>query len=317
MGTRFAGRTVRPSDFGDAVENLCIIRVKIRRMIILVSLAAALAFALSQICVRLGLRYCSPTTAVTCTVSTMAPLVWLILGPAVSWDAFSLPGTLWLMLAGAVAPLGTQILLFASTLRIGIARASPLRNTSPLFASLLAISFLGETWTVPVAAGTVSIVVGASLLGIDKGEAVAGFQKRYLWMALASGLLGGFSDPMRKFGLTLITNLPLAICSLMAGSLVFLTAYLMTGKYREITINRHALKWFLPAGAASALGVSTNLLALSMGDVVVVTPLVSTVPLFTVFFSFFFLKHLEKVTVKLILGALAICLGGALLGVFR
>ena len=122
---------------------------------------------------------------------------------------------------------------------------------------------------------------------------------------------------MRKFGLTLITNLPLAICSLMAGSLVFLTAYLMTGKYREITINRHALKWFLPAGAASALGVSTNLLALSMGDVVVVTPLVSTVPLFTVFFSFFFLKHLEKVTVKLIFGALAICLGGALLSVFR
>ena len=26
VGTRFAGRTVRPSVFGDAVENLCIIR---------------------------------------------------------------------------------------------------------------------------------------------------------------------------------------------------------------------------------------------------------------------------------------------------
>lgn len=286
-------------------------------MIVLVCLAAAFAFALSQICVRLGLRYGSPTTAVTCTVSTMAPLVWLILGPTVSWDAFSIPGTLWLMLAGAVAPLGTQILLFASTLRIGIARASPLRNTSPVFASLLAISFLGEAWTFPVAAGTVSIVVGASLLGIDKAETVAGFQKRYLWVALASGLVGGFSDPMRKFGLTLITDLPLAICSLMAGSLVFLTAYLMTGKYREITINRHALKWFLPAGAASALGISTSLLALSMGDVVVVSPLVSTVPLFTVLLSFFFLKHLEKVTLMLVLGALTICLGGALLSVFR
>ena len=59
----------------------------------------------------------------------MVPLVWLILGPAISWDAFSIPGTLWFMLAGAVAPLGTQILLFASTLRVGIARASPLRNT--------------------------------------------------------------------------------------------------------------------------------------------------------------------------------------------
>ena len=28
VGTRFAGRTVGPSDFGDAVENLCIIRAK-------------------------------------------------------------------------------------------------------------------------------------------------------------------------------------------------------------------------------------------------------------------------------------------------
>ena len=28
VGTRFAGRTVRPSDFGDAVENLCIIRAR-------------------------------------------------------------------------------------------------------------------------------------------------------------------------------------------------------------------------------------------------------------------------------------------------
>ncbi|MDA2934964.1 hypothetical protein MYX82_11575 [Acidobacteria bacterium AH-259-D05] len=54
----------------------------------------------------------------------------------------------------------------------------------------------------------------------------------------------------------------------------------------------------------SALGVSTNLLAISMGDVVIVSPLVSTVPLFTVFLSFFFLKHFEKVTVKLVLGAL-------------
>ena len=29
MGTRFAGRTVRPSAFGDAVENLCIIRARL------------------------------------------------------------------------------------------------------------------------------------------------------------------------------------------------------------------------------------------------------------------------------------------------
>ena len=32
VGTRFAGRTVRPSDFADAVENLCIIRARVKNL---------------------------------------------------------------------------------------------------------------------------------------------------------------------------------------------------------------------------------------------------------------------------------------------
>ncbi len=36
VGTRFAGRAVRPSDFGDAVENLCIMRASgLRETIVL------------------------------------------------------------------------------------------------------------------------------------------------------------------------------------------------------------------------------------------------------------------------------------------
>ncbi len=33
VGTRFAGRTVMPSDFGDAVENLCIIRARVSLLV--------------------------------------------------------------------------------------------------------------------------------------------------------------------------------------------------------------------------------------------------------------------------------------------
>ena len=140
------------------------------------------------------------------------------------------------------------------------------------------------------------------------------FVSAYLWLSLASGFVGGFSDPMRKFGFNLMSNLPLAICSLMTGSLIVLLAYLAaTGKHREIVINRGTLQWFGLAGVASAIGISSNLVAVKMGKVVVVTPLMSTVPLFTILLSLLFLQKMERVTGRVILGALAICAGGALI----
>lgn len=282
-------------------------------MLILAILGAAIGFALSQVFVRLGLNYGSPTTGVTFSVMAMTPTVWLVLGHDIVWESFSLFGVLWFMLSGVVAPLATQGLLFSSALRVGIARSSPLRNTSPIVASLLAIVFLGEKWTLMVAVGTMSIVLGATLLGMDDGKQVKGFQKRYLWISLAAGFVGGFSDPMRKFGFSLINNLPLAICSLATGSFIVLWIYLVvTGKYRELVINRGTIQWFGLAGLASALGISSNLVAVKMGKIVVVTPLMCTVPLFTILLSFLFLRESEKITGRVVLGALSICAGGAL-----
>ena len=285
-------------------------------MVILTALAAALAFSLGQVSVRLGLVHGSPTSAVTYAMLTMAPLVWLTLGPFASWEAFTLPGALWFMLAGAVAPMGTQILLFASTLRVGVARASPLRNTSPLFASLLAIFFLGESWTLPVAASTMAIVAGATLLGTDRARPMEGYRRSHLWLALAAGFLGGFSDPMRKFGLGLLADLPLALCFLALGSLVSLVLYLASGQYRLLTTDRRAVKWFVLSGLASGLGVSLSLLAMKLGTVVIVSPLTATVPLFTLLLGVIFLRRLETVNRRVVLGSLLICLGAAALGFF-
>jgi uncharacterized membrane protein len=50
-----------------------------------------------------------------------------------------------------------------------------------------------------------------------------------------------------------------------------------------------------------------------MGDVVLVSPLISTTPLFTVILSTIFLRSFERVTVKVLVGAAAICLGGIVL----
>jgi len=285
-------------------------------MVVILVLTAAFAFAVAQICVRLGLNYGPPATAVSFSTLTMAPFVWLILGPQISWDAVWLPGVLWFMLAGAISPLATQVLLFASALRVGISRASPLRNTSPLFATVLAIAFLGEKWTLPLAAGTFTMIVGASLLGTADAGGATGFPRRYLLVPLGAGVLGGLAAPMRKFGFSLLANLPLAVCALVAGSLVALLIYLaMSGKHKDLVIDRHTLKWFGLSGLCSGLGLSANLMALKMGQVVVVAPLLSTIPLFTVLLTLVFLRKFEVVTKRVILGAASICMGGVLLNI--
>ena len=286
-------------------------------MVILLTLGAAFGFAVGQICVRVGLKDASPTTAISISIVTMTVIVWSILGPFILWKNLSPAGVLLFILSGVIAPLGTQILVFASATRVGISRASPLRNTSPLFASLLAIGFLGERWTLPMALGTLLIIVGASQLGMRDSGAPQTFQRRYLLLPLAAGLLGGISSPLRKFAFSLITSVPLAACATLLGSLTTLLIYLaVTGKYKELVVNRPTLQWFGLSGLSSGISMAAHLAALEMGNVVIVSPLIATVPLFTVLLSFIFLRAFERVTAKVALGAGSICLGGALLIVF-
>jgi uncharacterized membrane protein len=54
-------------------------------------------------------------------------------------------------------------------------------------------------------------------------------------------------------------------------------------------------------------------LALDRGSVVVVTPIVSALPMFVMLFSFFLLREKEKITPFMVLGGVLITVGGALI----
>ena len=85
------------------------------------------------------------------------------------------------------------------------------------------------------------------------------------------------------------------------------------GKYRELVLRRETLWWFGLSGLLNSAAVTMNMTALEMGDVVLVSPLISTTPLFTVILSTIFLRSFERVTLKVLVGAAAICLGGIVL----
>jgi DME family drug/metabolite transporter len=75
---------------------------------------------------------------------------------------------------------------------------------------------------------------------------------------------------------------------------------------------RQAQVFIVISGIFSSIGVLFLFLALDRSPIVVVTPIAATTPLIAIVFSIVFLRSLEKVTLRVILGAILVVVGIAL-----
>ncbi len=78
--------------------------------------------------------------------------------------SISLTAVFWFGLIGLVNYVIGRQLNYASIDRIGVVRASPLFATAPLWAMVLAVTFINETVNVPIVLGTLTIVAGTYLV---------------------------------------------------------------------------------------------------------------------------------------------------------
>jgi uncharacterized membrane protein len=68
---------------------------------------------------------------------------------------------------------------------------------------------------------------------------------------------------------------------------------------------------FSASGFLEGLGALLSLMALSVGTVVVVSPIVATTPLWNPLIAYLFLRHREKLNVRTVLGTI-IVVGGTI-----
>jgi len=78
-----------------------------------------------------------------------------------------------------------------------------------------------------------------------------------------------------------------------------------------------SLVYFAAAGVAENVGVFLVVLALSVGTVSVVAPLASVSPIFVLVLSFFFLRGIEMLNRRIVVGTLLIVSGVYLLTALR
>jgi drug/metabolite transporter, DME family len=83
------------------------------------------------------------------------------------------------------------------------------------------------------------------------------------------------------------------------------------------SVTRRSLVLVALAGACAAVGIGSHTLALSQMPVSIVTPISSTYPLVTILLVRLFLRHTERITPRIVLGALCVVAGVVVIALNR
>ncbi len=284
----------------------------------LFALANAFFFALHNLFTKKGLAYSNPPTAVLTSLAVNVVVLWAFSLAFLPIHLLTLSGALLFVLVGLFQPGLTRLLTYKSIETVGVAITDPLRATTPLFSAFLAILLLGEQMTLPIFSATILVVAGITVLSLRR-ETGKRIHLRYIFYPLLASFLAGSSQILRKFGLEAMPHPVLAAAVTASSSLVVVSLTLwITNRNRDVLmLGRRCLPFYLAAGLAISLGMVSIYYALDMGKVVVVIPISSTAPLFTLLFTVFFLKGVERVTLKIVLGATLIIAGVVLLTVWK
>lgn len=224
--------------------------------------------------------------------------------------------------AGVVGTAVGRIAVFVGVDRVGASINSAVISIRPLFASLLAVLVLDEPITAGTAVGICILVVGLVVLAISRGGDLTGWQQRDLLFPLLAAAAFGLGNVIRKAGLGAFSTVTVleAVALNELGALVTLaavgslTASSFGGQSRPVLAGPpRSYAFFAASGTITAVALLSLFAALRIGRVVVVDPLAATAPLFTAVFAAFFLRDLERVTARLVLGAVLIVVGVVLI----
>lgn len=273
------------------------------------SLQAALCFAVSHILIRRGLVMSNAVTGAFISLGMTALILWLPLPFFSPLASLWTPAVWYFLAAGIFAPGLGRTLTYVGIERLGVARSVPIANCSPMFASLLAVFLLKELWTLQNFLGTTFVICGIAILSGSHGGQ-AQWRRLDLIYPVTAALAFAISTNLRKLGL-MASNLPLMAAAVTASTaFVFAVCLLQArGGWRTLMLSRAGCGWFFGAGIANTAATLSIFYALSFGDVVVVEPLVASNPVLSLILLAIFLKDLETITPRLVLGALCTVIG--------
>src|SRR5215467_1378863 len=275
----------------------------------IVAIFSATGWAVDSVLVRLGLRQSNIFAAMLVSYVVSVTCIWTYLLVTTPPDFLRSPAMVYFLVSGCLQPLFARALYYKALIRMGVSRAGPLRGAEPLFAVAIAVTVLHEQPTVPVYVGTLLIV--GSVWAISSGHGgTANWRFIDIFLPLSAGLVSAISQSLRKQGLNILPDPFVAAATVTSVTLTLLVIFLLVTKRTEqLRMKRESFLFFLCASLVALSAQLTNFIALSRSDVSVIIPLLNTTPLFAVLFSALFLRSMETITTRTILGAILMVAG--------
>jgi transporter family protein len=282
---------------------------------VLLACLSALLFGGMSVSLRMGLSRNPDIEIATVTTVVTALAVALV------WSAAEVPfrgvhaaGAWPFVLAGLLSPGAAQLFVTVAIREVGASRTSVVLGTAPLVAVTLAVIFLGERPSVPLVIGGLLIVAGAVELARER-DRPRHLRTIGLLLAFVGCVLFSIRDNLLRW-LSIGTDVPpgvAASAALLGGALLIV---LVAGRRLSRGRLAGALP-YVPVGFFFGTSYVSLFEAFYRGRVAVVSPLVATESLWGVLLSVLLLRSSEFVGRRLVIGAILVVAGGALIGVYR
>ena len=273
------------------------------------ALITSIMFALNLVIMRRGLLNSSAYLGVFISLAIGSPffLVLSLLTNEMIFNEIALTPLFLFILVGLFHFVIGRSLLYLSIDIIGSNISTPVVTLNHLYAALIGILLLGEQRTPIAYLGILLTAIGIIILG--KFSSSVNYKKGF-YLALVASIFYALTHVLIKLGLKAC---PTPIFGVFISYTSALIVYLLL--YRKSLIkdlsntNKEAMTCLVLAGIFVNLGQLFRYLALNIGDVSLVTPVFSTVPLFTLLFSFILNRRFEYFTLRIIFSSLIIVLG--------
>jgi drug/metabolite transporter (DMT)-like permease len=282
---------------------------------VLFACLAGLCFGALNITMRRALARV-PDVAAGSAVITMVALLVVGAAAVIAGSDFDTGGLWPFLLLGVFVPGLSQLLVVQAIQAAGASRAGILFGMAPLFSAMIAIVAFGEPLRWPLVVGTLLVVAGGVALAWEH-ERPLDYRAYGAALALTVAVAFGLRDNVARAVTEDVDADPLAqSTAIMLGASVVLLANLLR-QPSALRRLRSAFAPFASSGVLAAGAQATLFEALDRARVTVVAPLAGTGVLWTVLLAAIFLGQSELVGRRLVVVALLVVAGGALVAATR
>jgi drug/metabolite transporter (DMT)-like permease len=224
-------------------------------------------------------------------------------------------GIIYFAIAGVIGYGITKLIYYKGMETVGVSVNSSIYAIFPIISTILAVLLLNEVLTLWNWIGIIFIFIGVFIIerGFGKPNSLKKSQhkisKKGLIYPIIAALTFAISLIIRKYGLNIYDEPVLSASVGYTTSFLFFVLLWFFSKSRNSLSLKKDIRLFWKAGVFGALGAGSISFALSAEELSLVLPISQTEPLFVIFFTYLYLKNMEKVSYNLLISTILIVLG--------